>query len=48
MREFRGDADGSIWGPMMATATIIVTPLIVAFLLAQKRFIEGFTLTGMK
>jgi multiple sugar transport system permease protein len=33
---------------MMATATIIITPLIVAFLLAQKRFIEGITLTGMK
>jgi len=48
MRDFKGDADGSNWGPMMATATIIVTPLIVAFLLAQKRFIEGITLTGMK
>jgi multiple sugar transport system permease protein len=48
MREFKGDADGSIWGPMMATATIIVAPLIVAFLLAQKRFIEGITLSGMK
>jgi multiple sugar transport system permease protein len=33
---------------MMATATVIVTPLIVAFLMAQKRFIEGITLTGMK
>jgi len=48
MREFRGGSDGSDWGPMMATATIIVTPLIVAFMLAQKRFIEGITLTGMK
>jgi len=48
LREFKGDADGSFWGPMMATATIIVTPLIVAFLLAQRRFIEGITLTGMK
>jgi len=48
LREFKGGADGSIWGPMMATATIIVTPLIVAFLLAQTRFIEGITLTGMK
>lgn len=48
LREFKGDADGSIWGPMMATATIIVTPLIVAFLLAQKRFVEGITMTGMK
>lgn len=48
LREFKGDADGSIWGPMMATATIIVTPLIVAFLMAQKRFVEGITMTGMK
>ena len=48
LREFKGDADGSFFGPMMATATIIVTPLIVAFLLAQRRFIEGITLSGMK
>ncbi len=48
LREFKGDADGSFFGPMMATATIIVTPLIVAFLLAQRKFIEGITLTGMK
>ncbi len=48
LREFKGDADGSIWGPMMATATVIVTPLIAAFLLAQKRFVEGITMTGMK
>lgn len=48
LREFRGDADGSFFGPMMATATVIVTPLIVAFLVAQRRFIEGITLSGMK
>ncbi len=48
LREFRGGADGSDWGPMMATATIIVIPLIVAFLMAQKKFIGGITLTGMK
>ena len=48
LREFKSDADGSFFGPMMATATIIVTPLIVAFLLAQRRFIEGITLSGMK
>ena len=48
LREFKGDVDGSFFGPMMATATVIVTPLIVAFLLAQRRFIEGITLSGMK
>lgn len=48
LREFKGDGDGSYFGPMMATATVIVTPLIVAFLVAQRRFIEGITLSGMK
>ena len=48
LREFKGDADGDNFGPMMATATIIVAPLIVAFLVAQRRFIEGITLSGMK
>ncbi|AML51816.1 carbohydrate ABC transporter permease [Falsihalocynthiibacter arcticus] len=48
LREFKADIDGSLYGPMMATATVIVTPLIVAFLLAQRRFIEGITLSGMK
>ncbi|MEO0361997.1 MAG: carbohydrate ABC transporter permease [Pseudomonadota bacterium] len=48
LREFKGDADGSFFGPMMATATVIVAPLIVAFLVAQRRFIEGITLSGMK
>ncbi len=48
LREFKGDGDGSFFGPMMATATVIVLPLIVAFMLAQRRFIEGITLSGMK
>lgn len=48
LREFKGDGDGSFFGPMMASATVIVTPLIVAFLVAQRRFIEGITLSGMK
>jgi multiple sugar transport system permease protein len=48
LREFKGDADGNNFGPMMATAVVIVTPLIVTFMLAQRRFIEGITLSGMK
>lgn len=48
LREFKGDTDGDNYGPMMATAVIIVTPLILAFLAAQRRFIEGITLSGMK
>ncbi|MBX2837541.1 MAG: carbohydrate ABC transporter permease [Gammaproteobacteria bacterium] len=48
LREFKGDADGDNFGPMMATACVIVSPLIAAFLMAQRRFIEGITLSGMK
>jgi multiple sugar transport system permease protein len=32
----------------MAAAIVIIAPLVVAFLLAQRRFIEGITLTGIK
>ncbi|GGF55214.1 sn-glycerol-3-phosphate transport system permease protein UgpE [Azorhizobium oxalatiphilum] len=45
---FRNQEAGSNYGPLMAAATLIVLPLITAFLLAQRRFIEGITLSGMK
>ena len=32
----------------MAGTAIITAPLVIAFLLAQRRFIEGMTLTGLK
>ncbi|MGI9484559.1 MAG: carbohydrate ABC transporter permease [Geminicoccaceae bacterium] len=48
LRMFKYDLDGNEYGPMMAATTVIVTPLVVAFLLAQRRFIEGITMTGMK
>ena len=48
LRMFKSDMDGNEYGPMMAASLVIVTPLVVAFLLAQRRFIEGITLTGMK
>ncbi|NQV59686.1 MAG: carbohydrate ABC transporter permease [Alphaproteobacteria bacterium] len=45
---FRNDEFGNAYGPLMAAATIIVTPLVLAFLLAQRRFIEGIAFTGVK
>ncbi len=48
LRMFKSDLDGNEYGPMMAATTVIVTPLVVALLLAQRRFIEGITMTGMK
>ncbi|HEU5089917.1 MAG TPA: carbohydrate ABC transporter permease, partial [Roseiflexaceae bacterium] len=39
---------GSQWGPLMAAATIMVLPIIALFFLAQRTFIQGITLTGIK
>jgi multiple sugar transport system permease protein len=36
------------WPVQMAAATIITLPIIVVFLLFQRRFVEGITLTGVK
>ena len=45
---FRNEEAGTNYGPLMAAATIIIAPLVVAFLLAQRRFIEGIAFTGLK
>lgn len=39
---------GSNYGALTAGATIITAPLVVAFLIARRRFIEGITMTGIK
>ena len=36
------------WGLVMAAAAVIVLPLIVVFMSAQRYFIRGMTLSGMK
>lgn len=36
------------WDLMMAASTVITMPIVVLFFFAQKRFIQGITLTGMK
>lgn len=38
----------SAWGPMMAMSTVITLPIILLFFLAQRTFIQGITLTGLK
>jgi multiple sugar transport system permease protein len=46
--QYRLNESGTEYGPLMAGATVIILPLVVAFLVAQRRFIEGITFTGMK
>lgn len=45
---FRNEEAGSDYGPLMAGATIIVAPLVAAFLVAQRWFIEGTTAGSTK
>jgi multiple sugar transport system permease protein len=36
------------WGPLMAATTIMISPIVALFFLAQRTFIQGITLTGIK
>ena len=45
---FRDDEAGQFLGPLMAGAVIIVAPLLLAFLIAQRRFIDGLAVTTIK
>lgn len=37
-----------LWGPMMAASFMVILPLIILFFFAQKHFIEGISLSGIK
>lgn len=39
---------GSEWGMLMAASTMMITPVILVFFFAQKSFIQGITMTGIK
>lgn len=45
---FRDEESGDDIGPLMAGATLITAPLVIGFLLAQKRFTQGLAQTGLK
>ncbi len=47
LAQFRGE-HASLWGPMMAVTTVMTVPVIIAFFFAQRTFIQGITLTGIK
>ena len=41
-------AAGELFGPLMAAATMVTAPLVLGFLLAQRRFVQGITSGGLK
>jgi len=36
------------WNLLMAAALVVTLPMAIIFFLAQRQFIEGVTLTGIK
>ena len=48
MMFFADSEVGSNYGALAAGAAIITAPLVLAFLLARRRFIAGITMTGIK
>lgn len=48
MMIFRDQETGSNYGALMAGAALITAPLVVVFLFAQRHFIRGITMTGVK
>jgi multiple sugar transport system permease protein len=45
---FAGSESGSDFGSMMAGAVIVTAPLLLLFLVARRRFVQGITMTGIK
>ncbi len=45
---FRDEESGDDVGPLMAAAVLISAPLVVAFLLAQRKFTQGLAAGGLK
>lgn len=45
---FKNDEFGTDYGAMMAMAVLISLPLVLMFLAAQRRFIDGITMSGLK
>lgn len=45
---FQSKHGGTDWHHLMAASTLITLPVIVLFFLAQRTFIEGISMTGMK
>jgi multiple sugar transport system permease protein len=46
---FRGRFGGSVeWQLMMAATMAVIAPIVALFFVAQRYFIEGVTMTGLK
>nr|WP_306268878.1 carbohydrate ABC transporter permease [Pararhizobium sp. IMCC3301] len=45
---FRDQESGDDVGPLMAAAIIVIAPLVIGFLMAQRKFVQGLAAGGVK
>lgn len=45
---FAGSEAGNSYGSLMAGAVIITAPVVLIYLIARRRFVQGITMTGIK
>jgi multiple sugar transport system permease protein len=47
LSQFKGQYT-SEWGLLMAASTLVILPVLILFFVAQRYFVEGIALTGIK
>lgn len=48
LQQFKAQHGGTEWSLLMASTTIIILPIIIIFFFAQKTFVQGIKMTGIK
>ena len=48
LQQFKVQHGGTEWSLLMSAATLIVIPVIIIFFFAQRTFVQGVTMTGIK
>lgn len=48
LQAYQSQSGGTQWHYLMAASSLVVLPVIVLFFLAQRSFIEGISMTGLK
>ena len=48
LQQFKAQHGGTEWALLMASTTMVVLPVILIFFFAQKTFVQGITMTGIK
>lgn len=48
LQQYQSRLGGAEWGPLMASVTIMVIPVVILFLITQKYFVRGIAMSGLK